>query len=701
MTETPDPAPEGPLSDRAVAAAEAVAEWCEARREEAERSARAQIRVVWLLLLGGLVLLLVLPRLVQEIDFLWRETSLPPALIQTAERTQDKIETNRAEMEADAADAGERAAALQRRVDETRGEAGRRAEALETGLSAPLALWRDAAPGGEEREGFSVESLLTLPNGGWIAGGSIRGEDGAERSRVAALVLTEGPGESRLLRLAPDGEPIEGEVLDLARGRDGAFVAAGVEGDLLNPVTLLLHSPDGFDWRRVGPRDRNAAVSALVALPQGGFAAAGQFRRSLRGGDEILPLVLRSEDGRDWTPSPLGARGGGAVSVRGAALDGEGRLLLAGRVQPGLAGAPGRAALSRPAIIPVATGEADGAVRTPLEMPGGFNGIRLHPDGALHAFGERFETGAAAPLPPGHPAGRALIAASRDGESWSPLPLAPEAAPPGSEIEALVRLPDGAVLAAGRMPAAEGGRAPTPLLIRSADGEVWERLAVPGLRGRALGTIDALAVTAEGRVLVGGISLLRESLLPAEARAAARAIVEGGAAAPPDLILPPDADAALAELQRLRDRAAQLADQLAQARDLLATAEASLNRQVEAAAEFATVSEELEKALRTADSVRQAGLIATRLAVIALIVYLVQIVVNRYRYLQRLSGFYQARAQAFRLLAASAPDRSLLRGVSLADLTAMLSPDAIGFDKTAEPPTNQMVSLLQAGLRRG
>ena len=86
------------------------------------------------------------------------------------------------------------------------------------------------------------------------------------------------------------------------------------------------------------------------------------------------------------------------------------------------------------------------------------------------------------------------------------------------------------------------------------------------------------------------------------------------------------------------------------------------------------------------------------LAVIALLVYLVQIVVNRYRYLQKLAGFYQARAQALRLLAAQA-DGGFLQGMTLADLTAMLSPDAVGFDKAAEPPTN-LLTLLQSGLRR-
>ena len=84
---------------------------------------------------------------------------------------------------------------------------------------------------------------------------------------------------------------------------------------------------------------------------------------------------------------------------------------------------------------------------------------------------------------------------------------------------------------------------------------------------------------------------------------------------------------------------------------------------------------------------------------IGLLIYLVQIVVNRYRYLQRLTGFYRARSQALRVLAAQ-PKGGFLKDVTLKDLTDLLSPDVVGFDKSAEPPTNQMLSLLQAGLKK-
>ena len=139
-----------------------------------------------------------------------------------------------------------------------------------------------------------------------------------------------------------------------------------------------------------------------------------------------------------------------------------------------------------------------------------------------------------------------------------------------------------------------------------------------------------------------------------------------------------------------------------QQKAFLKTAEASLTRQETAVKTLETVATNLDEALRTAEPVRQASRIATRLAIVALLIFLVQIVVNRYRYLQRLAGFYQARAQAFRMLADSDPalGANLLKGVTATELIASLSPDAIRFDKTAAAPTDNLAAILQAALRR-
>ncbi|OIQ45393.1 MAG: hypothetical protein BM558_03990 [Roseobacter sp. MedPE-SW] len=106
----------------------------------------------------------------------------------------------------------------------------------------------------------------------------------------------------------------------------------------------------------------------------------------------------------------------------------------------------------------------------------------------------------------------------------------------------------------------------------------------------------------------------------------------------------------------------------------------------------------LDQSLRNNELTRQITQTATRIAVIGMLIYLVQIVVNRYRYLQRLASFYQARAQALHILADQA-DQTLLKGITISDLATLLSPDSIGFDSAPEAPTQQMVALLQAGIR--
>jgi len=171
---------------------------------------------------------------------------------------------------------------------------------------------------------------------------------------------------------------------------------------------------------------------------------------------------------------------------------------------------------------------------------------------------------------------------------------------------------------------------------------------------------------------------------------------------PPDLIVPAGTEQRLRDIADRRAAIVVLQTQEAQQQAFLDTANASFARQEKAVETLKKVATNLDEALRTAEPVRQASRIATRLAIVALLIFLVQIVVNRYRYLQRLAGFYQARTRAFRMLADSDPalGAQLLKGVTATELIASLSPDAIRFDKTATPPTDNLAAILQAGLRK-
>ena len=130
-------------------------------------------------------------------------------------------------------------------------------------------------------------------------------------------------------------------------------------------------------------------------------------------------------------------------------------------------------------------------------------------------------------------------------------------------------------------------------------------------------------------------------------------------------------------------------------------ANAALAQQKETLEKVQEETDLLAEALSDADVLNRASRIATRFAMVALLIYLVQIIFNRYRYLQRIEGFYRARAQALQLLAAAPRgSQSMLKDVTVTDLMLALSPDAIGFDKSAESPTQNMMNMFRGALRR-
>jgi len=214
----PDP-PAPPPSIGARDEVRAIADWCEGQREHAEQMAGAQIRVVWTQLLGGLVLLLIPPRLLQEIDFAWQKDSLPPAVIDTAKATANSIERNRDEMAEELRVAIERRDAIMAARDvanET--EMGQTAKVRDM-WDAPFSVWRDLT---DSAGAIDAIKHLEMPKAGdVIALGSVIAVGGKQplvRSspkRMAGLITTrhyrkiEQPvrGRGRIRRIDRDCRP--------------------------------------------------------------------------------------------------------------------------------------------------------------------------------------------------------------------------------------------------------------------------------------------------------------------------------------------------------------------------------------------------------------------------------------------------------------------------------------------------------------
>ncbi|MFQ5566114.1 MAG: WD40 repeat domain-containing protein [Paracoccaceae bacterium] len=656
-----DTAPAPPLTDEARAAFGVVAAWCEAQRDDAETTARRQFRTIWGLLVGGLVLLLTLPLIIAYIDhYLGLEESLPPVVVAKAEAAKALLAANQSEMQREVDGATAERDRLRTEIANGKTALAASETALRTAMTSPLALWRKPEIAGLEGIPY-VRTWIRTPDGTLIAAGS-------EGGNVLFLRSTDGvdwtPVQPEAAR-----ERLTGAINALMAAPDGTLIAAGASGS----AVLLLRSTDGIDWTPVRAEvGLPGAIRALMAAPDGTLFAAGSL--SDRGGEKVL--LLRSADGIDWTAVQPDERLAGGIEALIAAPDG---ALIAAGTESGFGAA--KVLLLR---------STDGVDWTPVRLPVRIPGAKILAltaalNGTLIAAGSLSDRGGIT----------VLFLRSTDGVGWTPVQ--PEAAGERlvGSIHTLMAAPDGALIAAGSY-----GR--KVLLLRSTDGVDWTPVGLEEAGERLQWRINALTAAPDGTLIAGGVRTgILKSVAATEISGIADSLLDDGVL-PPDLIVPAGTAQRLNDIAALRAAIAVLQTQEAQQQTFLDTAEASLTRQNTAVESFETVAVNLDEALRTAEPVRQASRIATRLAIVALLIFLVQIVVNKYRYLQRLAGFYQARAQAFRMLADSDPGlgAALLKGVTATELIASLSPDAIRFDKTAAPPTDNVATLLQSALRR-
>ncbi|MBS8227395.1 hypothetical protein [Vannielia litorea] len=664
MPET-DETPDASNTSGTVEAAITIADWCETRANECTSLASRQIIVVWWLLLAGLVLLLLLPRVIQEIDFAWRKDSLPPAVMANAEKTRSSIEENKLEMEREAEEAAARLARLTQVEKDLRADFETDRDNLRKRALAPRAL-------------FATSASAQFPVGTRIL------DMESTRNEVFVVAITPDnarPGEPVLfttadgIRWSQSRLPIPAQDL----GGDGLAMTRTAEGDvLLSPrgqrPNIYRLEADGL--AQVYPPEDQPAFSGridqLYTASDGAVYGVG----SLGGSRERRQLLVVSRDnGATWggvTGSPLpGLTSGGFFAV----IERDGQVEIGGYAQ----GAEGAI---RPALL---RGSEGGAWTTKyfsdLEFDAGSVASFVHAaDGAAYALVGRTSNNLMLRSDAPGTWDRMEVSGVRPMEFWQG---------PGDSVLGFFETPT------------RGGP------------EFW--FGSPNPEGRMTrfsdvtpGEFDASLYGAvrlpEGRMMFVTSTAVFLPLDEPEAAAYFDARIESsqrpGTPAWMQIVTSRNLENRFDTLARAgRDLDAATAEREQQAQ-FVATTKASFKRQSDALDEFGSLTGTLEQSLRQSDTTRQLAQIATRLAVIGLLIYLVQIVVNRYRYLQRLAGFYQARAQALRLWAVQ-PGGTLMEGVTVADLTAMLSPDGIGFDKSAEPPTGQMVSLLQAGLRKG
>lgn len=108
----------------------------------------------------------------------------------------------------------------------------------------------------------------------------------------------------------------------------------------------------------------------------------------------------------------------------------------------------------------------------------------------------------------------------------------------------------------------------------------------------------------------------------------------------------------------------------------------------------ATILARLRQADKAGSHWRNASSLIARIAVIALLIYLVNILVNLYRYNMRLAAFYQARRDAIEMALASGADLTSMVQGSLADLATSNTPEEVTFGPRPALPTDALLKAV-------
>jgi len=109
----------------------------------------------------------------------------------------------------------------------------------------------------------------------------------------------------------------------------------------------------------------------------------------------------------------------------------------------------------------------------------------------------------------------------------------------------------------------------------------------------------------------------------------------------------------------------------------------------------AIILSRLRAADHTGSTWRNVSSLTARLAVIALLVYLVNILVNLYRYNMRLAAFYQARGDAMETALASGCDIGTMMSETLSEFARAYTPEEVNFGTRPAPPTETIAKTFQ------
>ena len=688
--------------------AEEVAKWCNSQHLIEKKIASRQIILVLFTLILGILLVFALPRLIEKFDYLGRTDRLPNNQINNATIKIDEINQHEEIFKSELKKLYGEKAVIGKVLDQTEHEIKVINTKLDSRLSEPLTMFRLINVTNfnsisiEDSNSIGIRTVIESKNGTLIAAGFERKRDLNYSKKFLLLLRSTDSGKTWTAeRPKVDGERFQGAFSALLQTEDGTLIATAYEEEepFLNRVLLLRSTDSGKTWTaerlKVDGVNIKGSLSALLQTEDGTLIAAGfEQNLDLSFSEKFLLLLQSTDSGKTWTaerPKEGGERFQGAFS---ALLQTEDGTLIAAAYEEMFDFRFNKKFLSLfRSTDSGKTWTADRPKEDGARIKGSLSALLQTEDGTVIAAGteEGEELLQRNVL---------LLRSTNSGKTWTADRPKEDGKTILGNVDSIIQTNDGKFIAVGYKFGIknlfdtlvsftpEVGKfleltTSDILLLYSNDGKSWTEVLLSSEKNDELHTsFTNLIQTKEG-----GIVLTRQGYLPLISLTNTEIDTLRNFSLPPELILDTKINSLLTNLVKSNETIKFQSSILTQTENLVYLTNEIIDRQSKATQTFKELTDLLDKALREAEPVKEAGRIATRIAVLGLLIYLVQILLNRYRYHIRLSKFYQGRSQALRLIIADDPNQSLFKKSSLNDLAITLTPETIGFDNIKETPT--------------
>lgn len=646
-----------------------VQDWFTAKEAEAIGDGKGQIRSIFFLVVVGLIAVISLDIVIERVNRSVFDIYAPSETLETSQKALSKLEKNIELIKARNNDLGKSIESLKSTVVDYDAEISENSVLVAEHFDSNLPLWKQGEFSEEWRpnlnQSIELSAIRILDSGMALAVG---------KSSSRAIVLTSDDYEKWHVAFEADQNLEGSEINSIQISPNGAIILSGSYGFKKIPLILFSQNGASFSYRELSDLSSQGQIEGMVGVPQENAALA------VFSDGTFLHLAVKNSDleiGSWENPAFTIDEGEEIISLSGSNFGELAHIYSATEK------------LNEYSSVTIGNlySSKDGNSWQKFTIFEGedtqiFGTLRESPDSFLFVGGlEAMD------------ANEPLVYRLSDTNNWEEFSiggLPPTGCGSWTPFD-FGQLSDGTNVMIATSCWTNFG------LVTGTDWSTWE---TETLKQEFFSFFRALAVGPNDRVILVGPGLPITSVPALNADKFQKdALVGKIGAVASDFILPNNIKNAIERINLLSRSRTDATFEINQSKDQLAISEVQALEQISSVAALSATRDELRKSYEQTQGTRQLVSLATRLSFIALLMYLIQILVRRYRYLQQLAVFYGSRAQAITFLRIREATDGGAKGHTLQEITSAFSPDNISLDPMADPSTNALSAFLGAALK--